>query len=113
MSASPGEVTLLLGTLHDEAQSETALDHLFALLYDELHRQAHRQRAGWAAARTLNTEALVHEAYAKIGGGADLAFESRAHLLAVASKAMRQVLLDYAKAQRAQKRGGDRVTLSG
>ena len=119
MSAAPSEVTRLLDALRDESLRDESLhdasfDRLFALVYDELHRQAHRQRAGWANARTLDTTALVHEAYAKLVGGADLAFESRAHLLAVAAKAMRQVLLDYAKAQRAQKRGGgyDRVTLN-
>ncbi len=113
MSSSPGEVTRLLHALGTEAPEEAAFGQLFDLVYDELRRQAHRQRAGWASARTLNTTALVHEAYAKLVGGADVAFESRAHLLAVSARAMRQVLLDYAKAQRAQKRGGgrDRVTL--
>ena len=112
MPTTSGDVTRLLDTLRSDADG-AALGELFGLVYDELHRQAHRQRAGWHNARTLNTTALVHEAYAKLVDGADVPFESRAHLLAVTAKAMRQILLDYVKAQRAQKRGGDRdrVTL--
>ena len=112
MPTPSGDVTHLLDALRGD-ESGAAFGELFGLVYDELHRQAHRQRAGWHNARTLNTTALVHEAYAKLVDGADVPFESRAHLLAVSAKAMRQVLLDYVKAQRAQKRGGDRdrVTL--
>lgn len=112
MSTTSGEVTRLLEAMRGDAH-DAAFAELFGLVYDELHRQAHRQRAGWHNARTLNTTALVHEAYAKLVDGADVSFESRAHVLAVAGKAMRQILLDYVKAQRAQKRGGDRdrVTL--
>ncbi|MEM1041846.1 MAG: ECF-type sigma factor [Bacteroidota bacterium] len=114
MAISSGEVTRLLDALREGASSEPAFDRLFALVYDELHRQAHRQRAGWANARTLNTTALVHEAYAKLADAEGLSFESRSHLLGVAAKAMRQVLLDYVKARGAQKRGGgqDRVTMA-
>ncbi len=113
MPTSSGEVTRLLDALRDESlrddvQQDAAFDRLFALVYDELHLQAHRQRAGWANARTLNTTALVHEAYAKLADAEGLSFESRSHLLGVAAKAMRQVLLDYVKAQNALKRGGDR-----
>ena len=112
MPPPSGDVTRLLDAMRSDADGE-AFGELFGLVYDELHRQAHRQRAGWHNARTLNTTALVHEAYAKLVDGADVPFESRSHLLAVAAKAMRQILLDYVKAQRAQKRGGDRdrVTL--
>jgi RNA polymerase sigma factor (TIGR02999 family) len=89
------------------------LPRLFGLAYDDLLRHAHRQRLGWAGAHTVNTTALVHEAYEKLAGAADLSFQNRAHFLAVAARAMRQVLLDYAKGQHAQKRGGgrDRVSL--
>ena len=116
MASSSGEVTRLLDAMHDGRRPgarDEAFGELFEIVYDELHRQAQRQRAGWHNARTLNTTALVHEAYAKLVEGADVRFESRAHLLAVAAKAMRQILLDYVKAQQAQKRGGDRdrVTL--
>jgi RNA polymerase sigma factor (TIGR02999 family) len=112
MATSSGEVTRLLDAMRADDGDE-AFGELFGLVYDELHRQAHRQRAGWYNARTLNTTALVHEAYAKLVDGADVPFESRAHLLAVAAKAMRHILLDYVKARQAQKRGGDRdrVTL--
>jgi RNA polymerase sigma-70 factor, ECF subfamily len=118
MTSAPtsGEVTMLLeeiGRSDGGAGSDGAIDRLFMLVYDELHNQAHRQRAGWVAARTLNTTALVHEAYEKLLGASEVGFKNRAHFLAVSARAMRQILLDYAKSQRAQKRGGDRdrVTL--
>ena len=76
---------------------------LFERAYDDLHRIARRHRAGWVGHDTLNTTALVHEAYLKL---ADATVEGRAHLLAVASRAMRQVLANYAEARLAQKRGG-------
>jgi len=109
------EITQLLEQISsssDQAGSSSSMDRLFVLVYEELHNQAHRQRGGWVAARTLNTTALVHEAYEKLMGAADVAFSSRAHFLAVSARAMRQILLDYAKAQRAQKRGGDRDRVS-
>ncbi len=114
LATSSGEVTRLLDEVSGQVDgvSNAAMDRLFMLVYDELRRQAHRQRGGWMAARTLNTTALVHEAYEKLLGAADVGFSSRAHFMAVAARAMRQILLDYAKAQRAQKRGGDRDRVS-
>jgi len=115
LSGTSGEVTRLLEEVGRDGQAvagDGPMDRLFLLVYDELHRQAHRQRAGWVAARTLNTTALVHEAYEKLLGASDVGFKSRAHFLAVAARAMRQILLDYAKGQRAQKRGGDRDRVS-
>ena len=99
---SQNDVTALL-----DAVREGKGDHerLYAHVYDELHRIAHRHRARWSGNDTLNTTALVHEAYVKVSGG-EGAYENRAHFLAVASRAMRQVLVTYAEAQRAQKRGG-------
>jgi RNA polymerase sigma factor (TIGR02999 family) len=110
-----GEITQLLDEIGESSGrsiSPAAMDRLFALVYEELHSQAHRQRAGWLSARTLNTTALVHEAYEKLMGASEVAFSSRAHFLAVSARAMRQILLDYAKSQRAQKRGGDRDRVS-
>jgi len=77
---------------------------LYRRLYGELHRLARAQRARWHGNWTMNTTALVHEAYAKLAGKDD--FESRAHVLATASRAMRQVLVSYAEGRAAQKRGG-------
>lgn len=113
-SFTSSEVTQLIAQATDEdgAVSGPALDRLFAIAYHELRSRAHHQRAGWAGAETLNTTALVHEAYEKILGSSEVRFENRAHFLAIASRAMRQVLLDYAKSQRALKRGGDRARVT-
>lgn len=83
-----------------------AFDELFALVYDELRQVAERRRRGWAGDETLNTTALVHETYLRLADQSSPDWDSRPHFLAVASKAMRQILLDYAKRKRAARRGG-------
>jgi RNA polymerase sigma factor (TIGR02999 family) len=83
-----------------------ALNALFPLVYDELSLLAHRHRQKWDGDLTLNTTALVHEAYLKIAGQKRLPAESRAHFVAVAAKAMRHILCNYARDRRRQKRGG-------
>ena len=83
-----------------------AFDDLLPLVYDELHRLASRQRRRWHGDETLDTTALLHEAYLKLAGQSAPEWRSRAHFLAVAATAMRQVLLDYAKRKRSAKRGG-------
>lgn len=94
-----------LATLLDAARAgdPDASASLFAATYDELRRLAGRVRHGRAPA-TLNTTALVHEAYLKLADGASA--ESRAHFLALAAKAMRHVLVDEARRRGAVKRGG-------
>ena len=85
-----------------------ALDALVAGLYDELRAVAHRQRVRAGARDTVNTTAVVHEAYAKLAGRADaLDLSDRDHFVRVAARAMRDVVVDYARAQAADKRGGD------
>jgi RNA polymerase sigma factor (TIGR02999 family) len=79
----------------------------FSLVYDALHALAHRQLRK-SGGNTLNTTALVHEAWMKLARGEDKSFESRAHFFAVAAKAMRQILVDHARRRNAQKRGGER-----
>lgn len=88
--------------------SSEALDRLFEVVYDDLRVRAHAQRRRWQGQETLNTTALVHETYLKLAGARTEDWESRAHFLAIASRAMRQVLVDYARRQTAAKRGGDR-----
>jgi RNA polymerase sigma factor (TIGR02999 family) len=83
-----------------------AVDRLLPVVYDELRRLAEHARRG-PAAETLNTTALVHEAYLRIAGQDNPSFESRAHVLGVAAKAMRHVLVDHARRRGAHKRGGD------
>ena len=88
------------------AGDESALNGLITALYDELRRMASRHLRAERAAHTLRTTALVHEAYLKLAGG-QLGFADRAHFLAVASRIMRQVLVDYARARSRKKRRGD------
>jgi RNA polymerase sigma factor (TIGR02999 family) len=91
-----------------------ALGELFPLVYQELHELAHRQRQAWHGQDTLNTTALVHEAYLKLVDQRRATWESEAHFLAVAARAIRHILINYARDRRAQKRGGawQRVPLS-
>ena len=84
-----------------------ALDELLPLVYRELHKMAKRQMAQQREGHTLQTTAVIHEAYLKLAGGAGQDWESRGHFFAVAAKAMRQVLVDHARKGRAEKRGGD------
>jgi RNA polymerase sigma factor (TIGR02999 family) len=107
-----GEVTRLLRDVHQGAPG--ALERLVPLVYQDLRRLAQRQLGRDFGERTLNATALVHESYLKLGGGA-LAARDRAHFLAIAARAMRQVLVDRARDRKAAKRGGgswERVTLT-
>jgi RNA polymerase sigma factor (TIGR02999 family) len=106
----PQSVTRVLEALR--AGDASAFDGLFPLVYDELHRIAARERRRWDGDETLNTTALVNEAYLKLVGQSAPDWRSRAHFLAVASTAMRQILIDYAKRSRAAKRGGGRAHLA-
>jgi RNA polymerase sigma factor (TIGR02999 family) len=108
--ASQQEVTRLLEAL--QRGDSTAFDRLFPLVYEELRAVAHRQRQRWQGSETLNTTALVHEAYLKLVDQSRAGWENRAHFLATAAKAMRHILMNYARDHCAQKRGGDRPKLS-
>ena len=89
------------------AGDESALNELVRVLYDELHRIASRHLRRERTAHTLQTTALVHEAYIKLLGDHQLGFADRVHFLAVASRIMRQVLVDYARARARKKRAGE------
>jgi len=108
--ASQREVTRLLEAL--EQGDSTALDTLFPLVYEELRAVAHRQRRRWQGDDTLNTTALVHEVYLKLVDQSRASWESRAHFFATAAKAMRHVLMNYARDRRTKRRGGDQPKLS-
>lgn len=97
-----GRVTVLLAALREG--DEGAVDALFAVLYDELRGLAHRQLAGRGG--TLSTTAMVHEAYLKLLGSERVTAQDRAHFFALSARVMRQILVDRARASRAQKRGG-------
>jgi RNA polymerase sigma factor (TIGR02999 family) len=83
-----------------------ALDALFHAVYGELRRLAHAQRARWHGETTLNTTALVHEAYLKLARYGPVRVRDRGHFYALASLAMRQILVNYAERRQAAKRGG-------
>ena len=89
-------------------RKQGALDQLIPLVYNELRVIAHRQLAVQARGGTLSTTALVHEAYLKMVDQSHSDWCDRAHFLAVASLAMRHVLVDRAKARSTLKRGGER-----
>ncbi len=94
--------TLLRRVREDDAQ---AFDRLVPVVYDQLRALARGQRRRQGASETVNTTALVHEAYARLADR-DAAWADRQHFLRVAARAMRDVLVDYARSQRALKRGG-------
>lgn len=92
--------------LRAEAGDRGAMDDVFRAVYHELHALARRQRGRWRDDHTMNTTALVHEAYLKLVKADRLGAGSRAHFLAIAARAMRQILINYATGRRRQKRGG-------
>lgn len=109
MSAD-AEITTLLAAMREGDRSAT--DQLFQLVYREFHSRAHQQLARRRPGETLSTTALVHEAYLKLAGSSRQSYEDRLHFFAVASRAMRQILIDYARRNTAAKRGGKQaVTL--
>lgn len=86
--------------------NRAALDELFPIVYDELRERARYFLRHHSDVRTLTTTALVHETYLKLIGADRLPVEDQAHFLALAAKAMRHVLIDYARSARTGKRGG-------
>lgn len=101
----PETVTKLLDAAREG--DNAALNALFPLVYEELRVVAQRQRRNWHGDYTINTTALVHEAYIKMADRTSADWQSRAHFFGVAARAMRQILIDYARKRKAQKRGGD------
>jgi RNA polymerase sigma factor (TIGR02999 family) len=89
-----------------------ALDDLLPLVYDELHRQAARFLRKERAGHTLQTTALINEAYLKLIGRKDVNWQSRTHFFAVAAQAMRRILVDHARAKYSDKRGGSKIKLT-
>jgi RNA polymerase sigma factor (TIGR02999 family) len=110
MSADSENVTQLL---HDWSQgNQRALEELLPLIYNELRHLAHnflyRERPG----HTLQTTALVHEAYLKLIDQKDARWQNRSHFFAIAAQAMRRILIDSARRHAAMKRGGPQEKLS-
>ena len=101
-----GEVTEILQREGCDGQSPT--DELLPLVYPMLRRLAHDRMANEAPGQTLPPTALVHEAYLKLVGNKDIAWENRGHFFGAAARAMRQILIDRARRKRAVRHGGGR-----
>ncbi len=86
---------------------DTAAERLFPLVYKQLRGTARRQLRRWRPGDSLNTTALVHEAYIKLLGRSKLEVQDRHHFFALAARAMRQIVVDHARGRSAQKRGGN------
>lgn len=111
MASAPGNVTRLLIRMGEgDSQAE---GQLFDLVYRELKAEAHRQMRDQGVGGTLETTALVHEAYLRLANITGVEWESRRHFLGVAAKAMRSILVDHARRRKARKRdpGGKREPL--
>jgi len=106
-SVSPQRVTELLADWSHG--NDAALAELTPLVYEELRRLAHRHMGGERPDHTLQTTALVNEAYLRLAGETNPNWQSRAHFFAVAARAMRHILVNYAKSYGAQKRGGGAI----
>ncbi len=98
-------VTQLLLELGDG--DRTAMERLMPIVYDELHRLAHRHRMGERRDLTLHTTDIVHEAYMRLVQLDRIQWQNRNQFFALAAQAMRRVLIRYAERRRAQKRGGN------
>src|SRR5881394_4290342 len=103
-STSAERVSQLLA--HWSHGDAAALGELAPLIYEELRRVAHHQLGGQRPNHTLQTTALVNEAYLRLADQTNPRWQDRAHFFAVAARTMRQILVSYARSQQAQKRGG-------
>lgn len=108
-SVSQQRVTHLLARWSNG--DDAALEELTPLVYQELRHLAHRQMGAERPDHTLQTTALVNEAYLRLADQTDLRWQNRAHFFAVAARAMRRILVSYARNQRAEKRGGGAVKM--
>ena len=110
MPTTSHEVTQLLIEWGNGDQA--ALDRLMPLVYGELRQMARRYMARQNPGHTLQTTALINEAYMRMVGGEEKQFQNRAHFFGVAAQAMRHILVDYARSKNYAKRGGDAPKVS-
>ena len=112
MSKSPETAANVTQMLKQWSDGNTqVLDNLMPLVYDELRRQASRYLRKERSNHTLQTTALIHEAYLKLIDQKSVEWQSRAHFFAIASTAMRRILVDYARERNREKRGGSAENL--
>lgn len=107
--AEPGSRAALLNHCLEAARDgcDQAVAELFEHVYGELHGLARRQRRRWAGNHTMDTTSLLHESFVKLVDRDRFGWADLSHFFAVAAKAMRHILIDYAKRQRTRKRGGE------
>jgi RNA polymerase sigma factor (TIGR02999 family) len=110
MTESLNEVTQLLVAWGNGDQA--ALDQLMPLVYSELHRLAHRHIKKERPGHTLQTSALLNEAFLRLVDQSDVQWQGRAHFFSIAAQMMRRILVDYARSRRYAKRGGDAQQVS-
>lgn len=110
VTQTQGELTRLLQRASDGEAG--VLQQVLGMLHDRLRGIAHRQLVSEGEGHTLETDGLVHEAYLRLAGIERMQWRDRQHVLAMAAKTMRRVLIDYAEQRRAQKRGSGEVALS-
>ena len=101
-AASRGDVTQLLQAW--SRGEDSALERLVPLVYRDLHQRAHRCMGGERAGHTLQTSALINEAYLRLVGSPPLSWESRTHFFAIAARLMRRILVDHARRKRSLER---------
>src|SRR5579863_5187102 len=101
------DLTGLLNRMH--SGDPKAGEQAASLVYDELHRLASREMRRERPGHTLQTTALIHEAYLKLVGAQSLQIQNRAHFFAIASQQMRRILVDHARATGAQRRGAGAI----
>jgi len=106
--SEPKRITHILEAVRNG--DEGSLDRLFEVVYDDLKQRAHFQLAG--SSPTLDTTALVHEAYVKLTSGTNPQWQDRTHFFRVAARAMRQILIDRARRHLSQKRGAGAVQVN-
>lgn len=107
---SSGEITRLLQAHH--AGDRESFDQLVPLVYDRLRRIARGQLARGGRGRTLDTTSLVHEAYVQLVDETGVDWQDRGHFYAISARAMRRIVVDYARQRTAQKRGGGKPDLT-
>jgi RNA polymerase sigma-70 factor, ECF subfamily len=106
----PGDITVLLSELR--AGNRSAESKLMPLVYSELRRVARRYMRSERPDHTLEPTALVHEAYLRLVGQREINWQNRAHFFGVAAQLMRRILVDHARARKAEKRGGHEPRLA-
>ncbi len=110
IAARPTDITQLL--IEASGGNRKALDRLFPMIYDVLKRIAKKQRRNERKDLTMSTTDLVHEAYIKLIDHREIDWKNRAHFFAISARAMRRILVDYARTKTRQKRGGDQIRIT-